>query len=591
MILPSLTDKQEIINKSWLRCQNKGFSPDDSPNIQIITPEFLKELHLENEKLCYYAIPVFQKLIPFLKLTGQLALLTDHIGRIVYSLGDMHKFQEVKSHKLDIGINWKEELKGTSAVCIALAEKKPIILLGMEHYFKENHYFSCAASPIFAPNGNLLGVINITGTIDDFSPSSLPLALMAAESIQNRIFLDEEGQKRIYAINELKSISARYQQALVAVDNDRNIIHSNEAARKLLGTDCVGRTFKEDKTKFSVEVISDTTNKFWTSFVLNPHSKQKYLPGQNYTFDSIIGKCSKIKQSIDLAKKVAITDIPILLSGESGTGKELFAQSIHNASLRSYKPFIAINCSAIPENLIESELFGYQRGAFTGANQTGNVGKFEAANGGTLFLDEIGDMSLRAQSALLRVLQEKLITPVGSTKSKPIDVRIIAATHRNLTDEIQAANFRADLYYRLKGIQINLPPLRERSDILELAEHLLNQTGNETKKLSPKAQELIVNYPWPGNIRELNSLLIQASILSEGEEIEPHHLHIQAVHTPQSPDQQIPDKPCRSKESERSLIQNALETCQWNKKKAAKLLKIGRNTLYRKIEKYNIQPI
>ena len=211
---------------------------------------------------------------------------------------------------------------------------------------------------------------------------------------------------------------------------------------------------------------SDCKNTIRSVAIHQKNKKEKRL----YTFSDIKGNCPSIIRTKKMAEKAATTDIPILLIGETGTGKELFAQSIHSSSLRSHSPFVAVNCGAISESLIESELFGYIGGSFTGANQEGRKGKFEAAQNGTLFLDEIGDMSLRAQVTLLRALQEKEITPVGSTTAKEIDVRIIAATNKDLVKEIEAKRFRADLYYRLKGIQITLPTLRVRTDLIQIGE-------------------------------------------------------------------------------------------------------------------------
>ncbi|EXX84812.1 sigma 54-interacting transcriptional regulator, partial [Paenibacillus darwinianus] len=251
------------------------------------------------------------------------------------------------------------------------------------------------------------------------------------------------------------------------------------------------------------------------------------------------------------------------------------------------EPFIALNCSAIPDSLVESELFGYVRGAFTGANRDGNTGKFEAAHKGTIFLDEIGDMPLRAQAALLRVLQEGAVTPVGSAKSKSVDARIIAATNKNLQEEVKAGRFRTDLYYRLKGIQIVLPPLRERSDILVLASHILLTHARTGAALTENAQERLLRYSWPGNIRELSSVLIQATFLAGGEPIDADHIMIEE-YEPVQLSGSSDDSALSLKDAEIRAIKKALQSTEWNLSKAAGLLKIGRTTLYRKIEEYGI---
>ena len=244
------------------------------------------------------------------------------------------------------------------------------------------------------------------------------------------------------------------------------------------------------------------------------------------------------------------------------------------------KPFIAVNCSAIPESLIESELFGYERGAFTGANREGAPGKFEAADGGTILLDEIGDMPLRAQSTLLRVLQEKTVTRIGGDKIRPIDMRVIASTNKNLHEEVQEGRFREDLYYRLKGIFITLPPLRNRTDIIELAEHLITKLDNPSVRLSEEAKQKLIAYHWPGNIRELNSILIQASFFAEGNEIKGEDIQFVDEYERQKNRKDSEVKtPLSLNNAEKDAIIKALHSVEWNISKAANILKIAKYTI------------
>ncbi|MFH5186276.1 sigma-54 interaction domain-containing protein [Paenibacillus sp. TAB 01] len=342
-----------------------------------------------------------------------------------------------------------------------------------------------------------------------------------------------------------------------------------------------------------METIHDAERKVWRSVAVQKQPEKLDRGQRLYTFEDVFGTCPQLLQRKELARKAAQTSFSVLLLGESGTGKERFAQAIHSASSRADRPFIAVNCSAIPDSLVESELFGYERGAFTGANREGSIGKFEAAHGGTIFLDEIGDMSLRAQAALLRVLQEHTVTPVGSTRSRRIDVRIIAATHRNLTEEVRAARFRADLYYRLKGIQLTLPPLRERSDLPALALHLLQEHGYGCEAFTEAALHKLLGYRWPGNIRELNSVLVQAVFLADGEPIDAKHLQLEEEPASSSGMAQLRERPAAAvslKEAEVEAIKQALRASGGNLSKAAGLLQIGRTTLYRKIEEYGIVP-
>jgi sigma-54 dependent transcriptional regulator, acetoin dehydrogenase operon transcriptional activator AcoR len=292
-----------------------------------------------------------------------------------------------------------------------------------------------------------------------------------------------------------------------------------------------------------------------------------------------------------LAKKAARTDYTILLEGETGTGKEAFAQSIHGDSARREFPFVAINCSSIPESLIESELFGYIGGAFTGSNIKGNTGKFQAANGGTLFLDEISGMNLRVQAALLRAVQERKVTPVGSTKEIPIDVRIIAAANQSLEKQVREGTFRSDLYYRLKGITISLPAVRNRTDLEGLVGDVLSEIENGNNYLDKEAWNLVKSYKFPGNIRELHSIMLQASFQAEEghitKEIIQNILFSNTMSEPYSINAEI-DNNFSLRDTEKSAILTALDNTKGNLSKAAKLLKIGRTTLYRKMQEFGL---
>ncbi|EAJ2187680.1 sigma-54-dependent Fis family transcriptional regulator [Campylobacter coli] len=290
----------------------------------------------------------------------------------------------------------------------------------------------------------------------------------------------------------------------------------------------------------------------------------------------------KLEQVLSLSQKAAKTDASVMLFGESGVGKEVFSRFIHQNSKRSQKPFVAINMAAIPSNLIESELFGFEKGAFTDANAT-KIGLFEMANNGTLFLDEIGEMPYEIQAKLLRALQEKEITRLGSTKSIKIDVRIISATNANLQDKIDNGEFRSDLYYRLNTVPINIPPLRERKEeILGIAQKVLENTCKEyeleMKKISQEAQKALLEYNFPGNIRELISIVQRACILSEGLEISEQDLFLEARSVKKD-----------VKNLEKELLEQILEQCEFDKEKASNELGMSIENLNNKIKQYKIK--
>ena len=317
-----------------------------------------------------------------------------------------------------------------------------------------------------------------------------------------------------------------------------------------------------------------------------------------YSIKDIIGDSAKIMVVKDLSRMVAKTDSNVLIMGESGTGKELFAHAIHNYSDRFDKPFVKLNCAAIPSDLLESELFGYEEGAFTGAKRKGNKGKFEIADGGTILLDEIGDMSFNMQAKLLRVIQEKEIERLGSSKVQKVDVRIIASTNKDLEKLIKKGEFRQDLYYRLNVMMLNVPPLRERrEDIESLAKSLTNKIANKFGKyvegISSDAMRYLVNYNWPGNVRELENVIERAiNLLDTNLIIKPIHLPLRLMND--SSKSNFKENVFLKEiieDVEKEAILRCLEKNNWNKKRSAQELGISRTILYRKIEKYNLEKL
>jgi transcriptional regulator with PAS, ATPase and Fis domain len=314
------------------------------------------------------------------------------------------------------------------------------------------------------------------------------------------------------------------------------------------------------------------------------------------TIPNLIGDHPKIREVYRVVAKIAPTSSTVLIYGESGTGKELVARAIHEGSRRADKPFMAINCAAIPDSLIESELFGYEKGAFTGANQR-EPGIFEAASGGTVFLDEIGEMNVAMQAKLLRAIQEKEVRRVGGKVNVLVDVRIVAATNRDLEKEIKAGTFREDLFYRLNVIRINLPPLRERgNDIAALADHFVKKFAAATelpvRGIAPKAMKMLMSYPWPGNVRQLESLIERSVLMAEGSAIVPEDLPGE-LHASSSGGMDIPlDLPADGinfEELERTLIIKAMERTDWVIAKAAPLLGMSYKTMQYRLEKFKIE--
>lgn len=350
------------------------------------------------------------------------------------------------------------------------------------------------------------------------------------------------------------------------------------------------------QVKFRLQTL-DSAKKLMREYSEYEFYKEEYRSrnSSQYSFDKVVGNSPRFAEVKKAGYKAAKTLFPVLLTGETGTGKEVFANAIHNNGERREKPMVSINCAAIPNELLESELFGYEEGAFTGAKKGGKKGKFELASGGTLFLDEIGDMPLGMQAKLLRVLQEKEIEKIGGYKPIPVDVRIIAATRKNLPQMIEAGEFREDLYYRLNVIHIELPPLRERrEDIVELASYFLNRLNSDYKSgisLSPEVRDCFVNYDWPGNIRELDNVIKSAYAACEDFLIQLSDLPSKMVSRHQLSEEVVGGKKLNQmmEEYERGLLTDVLKNCNWNCQMAANELGIHRSALYKKIAKYELQ--
>ncbi len=596
----SIKDQHHLLRNSWIRSRNFGLKKEDPPIHQSLPAYDLKEITQFYKPLIHECMDYFDSLKNFLKRYDSSVYLIATDGTILHSSGFFHTEDRASRHHLEVGANWGEAWRGTNAIGTAIAEERPVRVHGREHYLLSNRLLSCCASPLYSPEGKLVGVIDISGPRQLLPEAALLVVRLATETIQSRIMLKDSRKKSLMMLHELEHVSKNYGIALVSLDGNRQIVRANEVARRILGKDCIGSELAENSS-FYLETLYDhrSANISFVGSVDTTRSnekKKKCTHPRLYTFSDIIGQCKAIEQSIQLAQRASYTDYPVLIGGESGTGKEMFAQSIHQASPRSRSPFIAINCSAIPDTLIESELFGYAPGAFTGASRTGARGKFEEANHGTLFLDEIGDMAPRAQAALLRVIQEGYIVPVGSSRSIPMDVRIIAATHRKLSMEVQKGNFRADLYYRLKVISLDLPPIREREDLTTIIQHLLRQMNYHQMDLSSESYQKLLRHAWPGNFRELQNTLCQAIFLANGDPIEAKHILIDHAmeHDFESfgklmEDPSRPIDDVSIQKNEVAMIEKAICQSGGNRKLAAELLGIGRTTLYRKMKLYRIQ--
>lgn len=485
----------------------------------------------------------------------------------------------------------------------------------------------------------VIGYVSIWAKKGGINNHTYPMLVSTVKSIENEMKLDKINKNLFKANKRLYDIMESINEGIIGVDSKGNIKNINQFARKLLSfeeknilgknieniislknKDLLEAVIKEDKRFEEHEMYFMDKNKKRIYCIANMiplkdldlkkvegallifrkakeiHTLVNKIVGAHaiFTFEDIIGESQALKDIKEIAHKVSNGNTTILLQGESGTGKELFAQAIHNASNRASKPFIFINCGAIPRELVASELFGYVEGAFTGAKKGGHPGKFELADEGTIFLDEIGDMPLDTQANLLRVLETKSIVRVGGHNVIPTDVRVIAATHKDLKEEVKLGNFREDLFYRLNVMPIRTPSLRERKDDIKIFVEYFNRKFSEkmNKKVVPINQSFyrhMLNYDWPGNVRELQNVMqLVVNMVEEDEEISYRHLPQYMKKNVLVPNKQKNNNMKTLEEIEKEAIINTLLNVKNNLAQAANILKIGRTTLYRKIEKYNL---
>lgn len=599
---------RSFIVESWERSKQFSLNPLAPGSSKNYSSFDLKQL-CANDPILPIAEPVISQLNRELFGSEYVLFLSNKDGVILHVSGSKSMIGRVGNESNAVpGAVWSEQWAGTNAIGTSLALKRPIQLFSAEHFTLGCHEWVCNAVPILDPfTGEVISVLDITTEYKDINETSLTLAMWGAASIEKLISMEyfraKEMIHRIFA-----DAASKWKDSLIyLIDLNGNLIVANNFALKHNIDKSIFQTkmFTQsvDQNEWEMElVIQDciyqayVRNIFWRQkniaklVVLNPKKSKTVIERGNkakYSFSNIIGEDPAFRQVIKLAKKAASSDANILITGESGTGKELLASAIHQLSKRGNKPFIAVNCGAFPKELIASELFGYAPGAFTGADPKGKKGKFELANEGTLFLDEIGETTLDFQVQLLRAIQEQEITPVGGNEKKNIDVRIIAATNRDLDEEMNKGTFRNDLYYRIKVFEIKLPPLRERKkDIPLLCNYFIEKHSAKCGKgpfyMSDDALRILEEYDWPGNIRELENAIIFAVHVSDCVMIKPEDLPEEIISAVQSGKQGLTPV----EQSELNWILEVLERTNMNFTKAAKELGMNRSTIYRKLKKY-----
>ncbi len=630
----SVVEREYIIGKSRNRSEEFGVKKDFQTAC-IKLQDHTKELLLDkNKALLDIAQPFIDDLDEILEESNFILILSDANGNVLDISGNDKFKEQAKQSNIFIGASMDEKNIGTNAVGTAIYEGRAIQVTAQQHYSEAFYNWTCSAAPIHNASGKVIAILNLSGEHTQEHQHTLGMVIAAAKAIESKIASEEIQKSLFHAQNYAFAMMNQLSFGVFAVNLHDQIVWANDTGCRAINT---RRSILVDSP---IEDILNTWPKIKRIILSNlgfldeehhfniPNLKEHFLFNAylirteeneiigylitfrpfkrlmslvnkyagtitSYRFEDINSQSPIMQEVIDYAKKVAHSPTSVLISGESGTGKEVFAQAIHNASDRKNHPFIAINCGAISASLIESELFGYENGAFTGALKGGRLGKFELANGGTLFLDEIGEMPADMQVKLLRAIQEGQITRLGGDKVIPVNVRIIAATNKNLEEEVKNNKFRLDLYYRINVISIEIPPLRlRREDIPNLAMHFLQNKAIKLDKpmmrLSNTLLKQISTYSWPGNVRELENYIEKVTILSSPISIQQHRFNKEEENVIMEPNEQEEFSPSLLKDMEKQAIVKTIAFHQSNMTQVAKSLGISRNTLYQKMKRYDL---
>jgi transcriptional regulator of acetoin/glycerol metabolism len=633
------------IFQSWRQSKRLGIPPLEVNNVFLSNDKLQAALEA-NRMLITVAHPYLTKLYPMLKGSNFLIALTERDGYVIDLVGLEGEIeQRAKRSALTIGCCRSEETTGTCGIGVCIKRGRPVQIWGPEHYIRPHHSYVCSAAPIMDEKGALIGTIDVIGPFDEVTTHTLAMACAAADGIEKEIKMRKAYKEIELANSKLLSTLRALSQGIIMLDSKGLVTQSNDSAgallkmpdRNLTGSyisdalDLATSTFDilsltrnvshrelgvtnalgmRLNLSVSASIIKDSEgDKISTVLVLEERRQFNKMATKasgftaRYNFDQITGQSESIQEIKQLGMLAAHSDSNVLILGESGTGKELLAQSIHNASPRAKAPFIAINCGSLPRSLVESELFGYEAGSFTGASKDGYPGKFELADGGTLFLDEIGDMPLEIQVMLLRVIQTREILRIGGKTPKNIDVRIIAATNVNLAELIESKQFRKDLYYRLNVLTFYMPTLRQRKDDLDILlgqfiDNYNRRMGLNVRGFTPTAKSYIVEYDWPGNIRELENMVERAMNLATGEYLTERELGREIIRNSKFDTNDVLEAPVggqtpsqtrrRPGDKEMSSLKEILSSVRGNVTKASSVAGIPKRTLYRKIERYGI---
>ncbi|KPQ00048.1 sigma-54-dependent Fis family transcriptional regulator [Marinobacter sp. HL-58] len=620
----TLPPGSELIGRSWKRCINEyGLDPSQPRSARIVTQQTLREHQDSVDEFLNVARAGVEQLYMNIANLGYVLLLTDHRGITVQYLGDRRHDQRLRKAGLYLGADWSEQYAGTCAVGTCIQEQQPLTCHRVDHFDASHISLTCTAAPILDPLGNLLAVLDISA-LDSPDPRSsqtfaLHLTQLYARMIEDAYFLRRYRNQTIFRCDASREFVQVNGQFLFAIDDDGCVEAANTAGRSLMestgadkgaapGPDITSLFECELRDIWSIPYDHDdqvkafrhchTGNTYFAALIL-PRVRSSAAPSSEALsadesvpeLDSLAADDPVMRRTLGLAKRLRNRDVGLLIRGETGTGKEVLARAIHDSSHRSRRAFVAVNCAAIPESLIESELFGYVAGAFTGARAKGMRGMIQQADGGTLFLDEIGDMPLQLQTRLLRVLAEGEILPVGADRPVKVNCRVIAATHQDLGQLIESGGFRADLYYRLNGATLRLPSLGERADrqhvINRVLKNLIARGELPDVRIRADAMSALLAYDWPGNIRQLVNALAFAEATCDNGQITVNDLPEECLcnHATTSA-----DSASVAEHEDGNPFLAALIKHQWNVSEVARAYGVSRPTIYRWMHQQNIEP-
>ena len=632
-------DSREIlIENSHKRSESYGVEKESSYSRKILFGEELEKILNDNKELIEISKLYIDMVFSAVMDNEFIIVLTDNNGCILYIKGAEENSSKLNCVNITVGAYMDEQNIGTNAMGTAIKEDKCVQITASEHYIAGLQGLTCSAAPIHNTSGEIVGTLNLTGRSNMKHPHTLGLVVFGVKAIENELDNKKINNILTQTYNYMESVIDNFDKGIMILDKEGKITNINKFGAEIFNRDKdalikeevhyilpdLGNILEEIDTDKSIvikEVKLKHTSPYKTKLVFKGirHKEKiigmvvtmtnekeekdvKDLTGAFLTFNDIIGESAAIVNVITNSKIISNSPSTVLIEGESGTGKEVLAQAMHNYSLRRGNKFVAINCGAIPDNLIESELFGYEEGTFTGGKKGGKMGKLEIANGGTLFLDEIGEMPLEMQVNLLRVLQDGRVMRLGGNTEIHIDVRVIAATNKNLKNEVKKGNFREDLYYRLCVIPIKLPPLRERKgDVEKLIEYFLRIKSFKLNKVMPDIKEDLYNnllsYNWPGNIRQLENYIenivnldgnLSFDLWEDGDDKTNEVIHKEIIETSYYKNHDSKKENFDLEALESKTIKEAINEYDHNMTKVAKALGISRNTLYLKLKKYKI---